>query len=301
MKIKAFLQLTRPANIVTSVADSMAGFAISGMALSAIAALPEYYVGWSKMLMLGFASGALYAGGVIFNDVFDAELDSTERPERPIPKGIISIKAAALAGSLALVSGVLAALAASPLSGFIALGVAMLALLYNARAKHHALLGPLTMGLCRGGNLLLGISALPEAVSTHWMAAVVPVLYIAAVTLISRGEVHGGSGKHLLMAALSYILVLGAIPFAAYWWHYPWEYTTLLMLACFAIYIFIPLYKAYKAPKPAHIMAAVKAGVIGVVFMDASWAAAFGGLWYGVATLLLFPLSRVLARYFSVT
>jgi 4-hydroxybenzoate polyprenyltransferase len=93
-RTKAFLQLMRPANIVTSVSDVLAGIAISGFFFShsfnANQVLP--------VLLLCISTIGLYGGGVVFNDVFDAELDSLERPERPIPRGSVSIKEASALG-----------------------------------------------------------------------------------------------------------------------------------------------------------------------------------------------------------
>ncbi|NEP43227.1 MAG: UbiA family prenyltransferase, partial [Okeania sp. SIO2H7] len=69
----AYLQLMRPANIITAHADILVGYAASG-------ATDPYRLGW-----LLLATTGLYGDGVVFNDVFDAELDAIERPERPIP------------------------------------------------------------------------------------------------------------------------------------------------------------------------------------------------------------------------
>src|SRR5215213_5958422 len=61
--LRAVLQLLRPANVATALADVLAGFALAG--LGNRSALP-----W-----LLLATAALYAGGIVLNDVFDRELD----------------------------------------------------------------------------------------------------------------------------------------------------------------------------------------------------------------------------------
>ena len=88
----------RPANIITSVADVLAGIAISGYLANEN--FFESYL--SPIFLLIISTIGLYGGGVVFNDVFDAELDKIERPERPIPKGIISIKEASFLGIILL-------------------------------------------------------------------------------------------------------------------------------------------------------------------------------------------------------
>jgi 4-hydroxybenzoate polyprenyltransferase len=46
---------------------------------------------------------------------------------------------------------------------------------------------------------------------------------------------------------------------------------------------------------------AVKAGVLGLILMDAAWAAAFGDVYLAFVIALLMPLSIVLAKIFAVT
>ncbi|NJL81449.1 MAG: UbiA-like protein EboC, partial [Richelia sp. SM2_1_7] len=182
-RLWAYLQLTRPANIITAWADVLAGIAVAGFAV---------LVNPVPVIWLLLATTGLYGGGVVFNDIFDAGLDAKERPERPIPSGRVSLWGATILGSVLLTSGVAAAAQVSLLSMAIAIGVAAGALLYDGYGKHHQFFGPLNMGICRGGNLLLGVSILPSMVGESWYLALIPITYIAAITAISQGEVHGG-------------------------------------------------------------------------------------------------------------
>ncbi|HAZ43802.1 MAG TPA: polyprenyltransferase, partial [Cyanobacteria bacterium UBA11371] len=141
----------RPANIVTAWADILIGFAAAGAVVNLNQVLENQAIAW-----LLLATTGLYGGGVVFNDVFDAELDAKERPERPIPSGRISRQNAIKLGGLLLVIGVVAALQVSLLSGTLAASVALAALLYDSLSKHHPIFGPINMGICRGGNLLIG-------------------------------------------------------------------------------------------------------------------------------------------------
>jgi hypothetical protein len=64
------------------------------------------------------------------------------------------------------------------------------------------------MGMCRGGNLILGMSVLPESFQNWAWVALFPIIYIGAITLISQDEVHGGKKTTLYIAAVFYALVL---------------------------------------------------------------------------------------------
>ena len=133
----------RPANIVTAIADILAGIIISGYLISSESLLP--------VLLLVLATIGLYGGGVVFNDVFDAELDKVERPERPIPSGVVS---KANASVFALLLFLMAIVAASfvhttglfSISVLFAVIIAVAAVVYDKWGKHHTILGPVNMG-----------------------------------------------------------------------------------------------------------------------------------------------------------
>ncbi|MBT1687043.1 UbiA-like protein EboC [Dawidia soli] len=296
-KPTGYLRLMRPANIVTAVSDILAGAALVGYAgMGDQHPSSSLSLGWLILSTIG-----LYGGGVVFNDVFDAALDRVERPERPIPSGLISVKEGALLGSILLIGGIGAAFMFSPLSGAIAVAIATAALVYDKWGKHHNVLGPLNMGLCRGLNLLLGMTLLPETITHVGFLTIVPlfpILYIAAITMISRGEVHGGKSNTILAAAGLYAVVIVAIATLSITHQ---AYYALAFLALFIALIFPPLVRAFHEPIGPNIGKAVKAGVLALIIMNASWAAAMGAIFLAIGIALLLPVSIVLARLFAVT
>lgn len=299
--IIAHLRLMRPANIITAIADILAGFAISGAAVEVFSwelqGFPEVL---NSLLWLILATVGLYGGGIVFNDVFDAELDKKERPERPIPSGKASVLSASVLASILLIIGIAGAWQVSSFSGVIAILVAALAILYNAWGKHQLILGPINMGLCRGGNLLLGVSTFPEALQEMWYIALVPVVYIAAITMISRGEVHGGNRKAIIGGGAMYGIIISVIIILAFLSEIPW-WQVMPFVLLFAYLIFRPLLKALKEMEPKFIGKAVKAGVLSLIVLNAALASVFAGWIYGLIVLLLLPVSIIIAKKFSVT
>ncbi|MGA0559979.1 UbiA-like protein EboC [Larkinella sp. VNQ87] len=292
MSLLPLLRLTRPANLVTAIADVMAGMAIAGYYL--IPDADPAPVGWLCLSTVG-----LYGGGVVFNDVFDAELDAVERPERPIPSGQVSLGAATTLGSVLLLIGIAAAWLVNPLAGWLAVAISVASLVYDKFGKHNAILGPLNMGLCRGLNLLLGISILPDQVPVWASLGVIPIVYIAAITMISRGEVHGGNAGILRVAGLLYALVIGSIGAIAQNQHQLGTAFPFLLL--FGYFIFPPLWRAISEPTGRNIGMAVKAGVLSLIVMNAAWVAAFASFPLAMLVVCLLPLSRLLAKVFAVT
>lgn len=297
MNFKAYAQLARPANLPTAAADIIAGTAIAGVfSPDSYEKMEEAQI--SHLLLLIASSIFLYAAGVILNDVFDFRLDQVERPERPIPSGKISLKSASIYGASLLLIGILLAFAVHNLSGILAFFLALFILIYDALVKPHGFFGPLAMGVCRGLNLLLGISI--AGTLFNWWFSLVPIIYIAAITLISRGEVHGNNKKHIIFAGILYAIVIFFV-FGFVLIGQQALNLVLPFLAIFALAVYRPLVKAYNDNSPGNIKKAVVAGVLSLILLDAALAVGFSHWWVGAMIILLLPLSLGLSKLFAVT
>ena len=286
--LRPYWQLARPANLFTAAADVMAGALMVG---AVTAALP--------VLML--ASVCLYASGVVLNDTFDADIDARERPERPLPRGAVSRANAALFGAALLALGLASAASVSSLSGAVAGAIGLFSLAYNAGGKHTSF-GPALMGLCRGANLLLGMSAAAVLPPTLFVPVLISALYIGAVTLLSRDEVRGATPQLLVfgvggVAVAALFALMFAITMAA-------ENQLANVLAfwtVFVAWIAPPLLALWRRRDAAHVRHAVKAGVLGLVALNASLTCALAGPLAATLVLLFLPLAWLAARRFAVT
>ncbi len=290
-RLPTLLTLMRPANLVTAVADILAGASVAAAVTG----------GWNdNVSYLALATIGLYGGGVVFNDVFDVDLDRIERPERALPSGEVTLSEAVLLGGLLLLGGIAFSLFVSSSSGAIALAVAVLALVYDARAKHHPLLGPLAMGMCRGGNLLLGISLSAAALASYWWLGFLPVVFIAAITLTSRGEVGGQNRGSIRLALGLDVLVAAALVVITQVTRASFLHLLPFFLLWFGMNVRAKL-AAIADNRPDLIRTAVKTGVLSLIPLNACLAAGFMGVGTGVQVLCLLPLSLFLARFFAVT
>ena len=296
--------LMRPPNLLTALADILAGFAAASALQHTVGDEVFEFIlhdlPWDKLSLIGIASMCLYAGGVTLNDFFDADLDELERPERPIPTGQVSRSRAALMGGVLLILGVTLAFLSSQTSGWVASGVGVLVLSYNAIAKTNDFFGPLNMGLCRGGNLLLGISIFPEQVVPLGFLVIIPIIYISAVTLVSRGEVHGGHRASFNLALIMYLLTTVMVLSLGILNKFN-ILNSLIFLILLLLVVLPPLYRARRSDDPSMIGLAVKYGVLGLIILNAAIASGFAGWFFGLLLLILLPFSTLLAKVFAVT
>ncbi|GAA3563270.1 UbiA family prenyltransferase [Snuella lapsa] len=286
----------RPANVITSIADIIAGIAIAGFLVPDI---------WNQeiithIILLSISTACLYAGGIVFNDVFDVEQDKTNRPERVIPSGRLSLKAARSLGMILFAFGITAAFFVSNTSGYLAITIMLLALLYDKYSKHHVAFGPLNMGLCRGFNLILGMSINLQLDSKYYLIGILPVLFISAITLTAQKETKGKNKLAIAFAMLlDTLIVVGFIVMQQY---YDLSIRKALIFLIFWYGInTVAKLRAILNNNPKLIQKAVKLGVLSLIPLNASYTAGFSSVSMALLLLCFLPVSLFLSKKFPVT
>jgi 4-hydroxybenzoate polyprenyltransferase len=299
--IVAYLQLVRLPNVVTAAADSLAGW------LLVTGSLAEP-MRWLPLLA---SSMLLYASGTMLNDVFDFEIDRKERPARPLPSGRVSRRIAAWLGGLGLALGpVLAFASGSSQSALLAAVLALVILAYDVGLKR-SWLGPVTMGACRGLNLLLGASsATALGGPIAWIAALAYGVFVAGITIASRSEALGG-GRSFLVTGLAFeltaILGLAGVGFSSAKFPnatpnravIPLE--GLFVLASVALAQSIAAARAIEQPLPERIQKYVKTGILSLVWLHVGLVAAVRGPELALAIASLWVPAYILGRWLYST
>jgi hypothetical protein len=262
----AWLQLARISNTPTVVSNTVAGAVLASTAAEA-----------STVAVVAAAMALFYTAGMILNDVLDYEVDRVQRPERPLPSGVVSRRAAitavaalfAVGEALLLVEGWEPALAG--------LGLVALIVLYDAWHKGNAL-SPVLMGGCRALVYVVAALAVTASVALEvWTAAAVLLIYIVGLTQVAKAE---GGG---LLAAWPLAAVLAAIGYWVGWVDSVWM---VLLLVAFAAWVWRALWLVRSARR---IGAGVVSLIAGVSLFDALAVASAGG---GVA-----PVAVCLAAF----
>ncbi|APX98242.1 4-hydroxybenzoate polyprenyltransferase [Natronorubrum daqingense] len=295
-----YAELVRVPNLFTAPPDVILGAALVSAAGAGVDVVPMRIVG------LAIASTFLYAGGTTLNDAFDAPEDEHERPDRPIPSGRVSRRTAFALGTSLLALGFVVAFVATGVSGGLVAGLLAAAIVvYDGWAKGTAA-GFLTMGATRGLNVVLGTTAgAVSLLSLPASALLVPLVvagYIAAVTGMAASETVGGNRGAVLLAigaVLGSVLAVGGFHVSA--GSGTLETATGLAFAvAFLWWVGRPLRAAVSDPTPATVGPAVGACVLGLVLLNAAFAAAGGVSWALAAGVFLVP-ARGLSRVFDVT
>ena len=218
MMIRPWLRFFRVVNLPTVPGDVLAG-AAAIVAAGRICLSGEDV---AHVALAAVASCAFYLFGLADNDIVGASTDEG----RPLPDGEISPGAARIARGICLALG-FGSIAAGGAYLFSAMATALA--LVAAIMAYNRMKQSLLMGLCRGLNVLLGVSAIvpplllpqvifrsPHVVAVPLVVAAAWSVYIAVVTKYSEGEERDPARKQRVGALIGGIVYLQLVALVAF-------------------------------------------------------------------------------------
>jgi 4-hydroxybenzoate polyprenyltransferase len=288
-RLRAYAQLIRLPNLPTALAD----ICLAALALAMQPPVGDLEAGFpvGRLVLLMLASVCLYSSGMVWNDYFDQEQDSRERPFRPLPSGRVTPAEAARLGGVLMAAGTGLAFLASATAFTIALLLVAAILLYDRFLKR-GWAGPLGMGLCRFLNVLLGLSLAGTIPSPWgWHLAFIVGLYIVGVTWLARTEARLSQKAALQGAAVVLLASLAlALPLPVQAAQKAASPLFPYLLVVLAFLIGFPVSRAIASPTPTCVQAAVKRCLMGLILLDAVLATALAGTVGLLLLLLLVPV-----------
>jgi 4-hydroxybenzoate polyprenyltransferase len=282
VNLRTLLTLGRTSNLPTVWSNMLSGAVLSGAVF-----------GGSSLVLLLLCGSAFYEGGMFLNDAFDADLDSRERPTRPIPSGQVAKSTVFFLG-FALLGAGLVLLGAAPLlrlarPGFMAtlagVGTCAAVLVYNRWHKGHAW-SPIVMGACRAGLYATAALAVSGQLgSVVLIAAGALWLYIVGLTHIARFE-NGSVVDRTWVAAFVLSPLLAAAPAVI-------TQRAALPALCFVLLLGWSLRSMSFALRggKGQIPRAVVSLIAGVSLVDALFISLHGNPYFALAALGTFLLT----------
>ena len=282
MNWRVALRLGRVSNLPTVWTNTLAGIVLAGGGVLEPRTLP-----------LLVALSLFYTAGMYLNDAFDAGNDARERPERPIPAGLVSAETvfAVGFGMMALGLGVLLWVGFGVPGGsgldpvFAGLGLGAAIVLYNRRHKDNPL-SPVLMGICRVlVYVTAGLAVTSELPGPLRTGALMLLCYLIGLTYVAKqetlGEVRNLWPLLFLAAPVAYGLWLAiAAPASA------------VLLVIFVAWTGVALW-FLRRRRPGDVPRAVISLIAGISLLDALLIAGAGAL--GVAGLAVAGFALTLA------
>jgi 4-hydroxybenzoate polyprenyltransferase len=318
--LRAWAQMVRVPNTLTSCADVLAGMCIAGGISNHFMKHP------GAAIVASAASICFYWAGMVLNDVFDVEQDREQGRPNPIANGKITITVALRSGIGLMVVGILLSFLAPltiALGGSKDFGLAMLSpglvgcLLAVAVYAYDGPLkkspsAPLIMGICRGLNMSLGVA---------WIAAVLPVTlgwpavavvaghvaYVTGLTIAARREADLSQSRGRLTLGWG-ICAFGAACIAfsprlemdrPYRLDPEWVFPLLVAI------LLLPLARravdAIRTLRPQQLGMAIRQAIFSILFLDATSALQYSEDIPGIIIASMVVPTLLLARWFRAT
>jgi len=158
--LTAWLIIIRPLNVLQS-----------GIAVILTLIVLHEPLDVAPTLWLILAVATILAGGNVMNDLVDLEIDRVNRPNRPLPRGLIAPRAAKFYAGLLFLMGIWAAAEINSTALLIAGGGAVpLLILYNLWAKRQPFVGNLIVSLLLG-LVFIFVGAAVSRLGPSWTMA----------------------------------------------------------------------------------------------------------------------------------
>jgi hypothetical protein len=259
----AWLRMARVSNTPTTVSDTVAGAVLVSPAVAA-----------GPVAVVAVAIALFYTAGMLLNDVMDVGVDRRERPERPLPSGQVSVRAATAATVALFVLGEILLLLEGWEPALAGLGLIALIVLYDAWHKGNAI-SPLLMAACRAMVYVVAGLAIAGALNDElWGAAAMLLVYVVGLTQVAKAERGGLAARWPVIAVLA--------P-AAYWAKELPDAAVALLIAAFLVWVGHALWLVLARHR---IGAGVVSLIAGIAIYDALVVAGAGGGAVAVAVCL---------------
>jgi geranylgeranylglycerol-phosphate geranylgeranyltransferase len=147
-KILALIMITRPLNV-----------AIAGLSILVAAILVEPFK-FTLPIFCATLSGMLIAAGAnVINDLYDIDIDRINRPQRILPSGRLTVKAAQILTIFLFVCGFFFSIFINKSAAMIALVTALLLIVYSRDLKRRPLSGNLAVSVATALAFIYGALA----------------------------------------------------------------------------------------------------------------------------------------------
>ncbi len=262
-KIQAFIEITRPVNLLIT-------FAV--VYISAIIC-SDNFLFTINIVLAGLSAAFVAASGNIINDYFDFEIDKINRPNRPIPSGVITRKEAVL--YYLILSFV--AILISYLVSFQAVSVVVLTLIllyfYSYLLKSIPLVGNVLVAFCTAFAFIYG-----GIVVGNINAAFIPAVFAFLINLIREiikdiedldgdkennvitfPSKYGLEKTKIILLVLTFILILTTFyPFASQLYKVEYFILVLFIVDLPLVYFALEIYSKHYLTKLSKLSLSLK-------------------------------------------
>ncbi len=193
-ELKAFLEIIRlPNGLMGGLTTTISILTVSriidltiGLSLSTISLI------W--LLAIAYLTYVFQAAaGNVVNDIFDIEVDKINRPNRPLPRGALTVRQAKIYSVFLSLAGSICAFVTSIPAGIVATAFSLVGFLYASRAKPLGIWGNFTVSFSFAFGLIYGsLITYYAALKTLGLPLLIWLYFLTAFFILQGREVIKG-------------------------------------------------------------------------------------------------------------
>lgn len=234
MQLRGLIRLMRPLNCIVM------SFAVIVGVLLATSGVINFQ--WINLLFGGITAFTLTAAAMVINDYYDYGIDRINEPDRPLPSGAVSKKAALAETGVLTMVGLGAAYAVSLYCFIFALGAWIIMATYSTVGKRSGLAGNFLVSACVAAPFLYGSLIALDTITAN-------VLLFASMAFLSNTgreiakgivDVQGDKSYHIKTMAVRFGEKTAAVS-AAFFFIFAVSLTVLPPLMGIVTFWFIPI------------------------------------------------------------
>lgn len=232
---------------------------------------------YASILFAALSAALSAASGNVINDFFDAGPDKINRPQRPIPSGKISLKAASVYYLFLLILSLAFAAMVNLFAVIIVLFAGNLLFIYSYRLKRIPLVGNIVVSFLTGLAFIYG-----GIVVFNPLAAIIPAVFAFFITLIREivkdmedikgdksagvitfpGKYNSGATRLLLLVLAAVLIIFTTYPYFSHSYSIEFFITVMLTVNLLLVYIIHLLFKDDSQKNLRKVSNMLKAGMV---------------------------------------
>ncbi|MCZ2116070.1 MAG: geranylgeranylglycerol-phosphate geranylgeranyltransferase [Anaerolineae bacterium] len=259
--IKGLYKISRPLSTLTGVLAAILGGYVAGTGE------------WGKILLAALATLLVAASSNAWNDYRDIEIDRINQPQRPLPSGMVSPRAALIFSIVMAALSIVLAAFINPVALAIVVITNILLYVYSIQLKSTVLLGNATVAFISAMSPIFGGVAAGNARPSLWLGGIIFAGIFGREVLKTLADYEGDKANGvrtvatvygLRTARIIFFLLLGvtAIVMLAPYLYGPYKpiYVAIVAVGVFpvAIYIIFRVTRDRSGPQLEHLSQLLK-------------------------------------------
>ena len=253
-KIKAFIQISRPTNVFIAFLSVVIAAAVAG-------SLQPFL----RVIMASCSAALITIGANVINDYFDIDIDAINKPNRALPSGRLTNKAALSYFILVYIIAWIIAISLGQLMFCIALFIGILLFFYSYKLKRTVLWGNFVVSFSTAMAFVYGGLAVDRLEGTLFPAAFAFLYHFGREIIKDLQDIEGDSTKGVVTFAIKFglmrslqlttvifIILVGVTILPYILDIYGNLYLLVIIFGIYPVLAFV-IYQSWKYPNPGNL------------------------------------------------